>query len=147
MAIVFLQYSYVWTNAPISFCIPEGILSRNFTWFWRCVTKNGNWIRKMDINQRRRFNVSDRLLPASKSRPVRVAMIVSSRFHAELPSPLTGRGNLSTRQRGPVTGWHKRPADRIYCVTRVTHPPPSVQDEWASFASFVRPCFARWSNE
>ena len=27
MAIVFLQYSYVCTNAPISFCIPEGILS------------------------------------------------------------------------------------------------------------------------
>jgi hypothetical protein len=32
MAIVFLQYSYVYTNAPISFCIPEEILSRIFTW-------------------------------------------------------------------------------------------------------------------
>jgi hypothetical protein len=32
MAIVFLQYSYVCTNAPISVCIPEGILSQIFTW-------------------------------------------------------------------------------------------------------------------
>ena len=40
MAIVFLQYSYVCTNAPISFCIPEEIPSRifilkfNFFGFW-----------------------------------------------------------------------------------------------------------------
>ena len=32
MAIVFLQYSYVCTNAPNPFCIPEEIPSRIFTW-------------------------------------------------------------------------------------------------------------------
>ena len=32
MAIVFLQYSYVCTNGPIPFCIPEGILTQIFTW-------------------------------------------------------------------------------------------------------------------
>ena len=32
MAKVFLQFSYVCTNGPISFCIPEGILTQIFTW-------------------------------------------------------------------------------------------------------------------
>ena len=32
MAIVFLQYSYLCTNEPIPFCIPEGILTQIFTW-------------------------------------------------------------------------------------------------------------------
>ena len=32
MAILFLQYSYVCTNGPIPFCIPEGILTQIFTW-------------------------------------------------------------------------------------------------------------------
>jgi hypothetical protein len=32
MAIVFLQYSYVCTNGPIPFCIPEGILTQIFTY-------------------------------------------------------------------------------------------------------------------
>ena len=38
MAILFLQYSYVCTNGPIPFCIPEGILTQIFTW----VNKNMN---------------------------------------------------------------------------------------------------------